>query len=54
VSVFILTCLRVDCIFGVAALEKTGCLDREMNSSVQEQRVLWYNLLKGIPSVPVN
>jgi hypothetical protein len=28
--VFILTCLHVHCIFGVAALEKTGCLDREI------------------------
>ena len=52
--VFILTCLRLDCIFDVAALEKIGCLDREMNRSVQQQRVLWYNILKGIPSVMVN
>jgi hypothetical protein len=53
-SVFKLTCLPVDCIFYVVALEKTGCLDKEMNSSVQQQRVMWYNLLKGIPSVSTN
>jgi hypothetical protein len=52
--VFKLTCLPIDCIFHIVALEKKTCLDREMNSSMQQQRVLWYNLLKGIPSVLEN
>jgi hypothetical protein len=49
-SVFILTCLHVHCIFGVATLEETCWLDRKMNCSVQQQRVMWYNLRKGIPT----
>ena len=53
-SFFILTCLHVHCIFGVATLEETNWLDRKMNSYMQQQRGLWYNLRKGIKNVVVN
>jgi hypothetical protein len=52
--VFILTFLHVHCIIDVVALEKTGFLDRKMNCCVQQQRVMWYNPVKGIPTMLLN